>query len=214
MLAYSRMCCDRSGMAVDRWLAFAGVLLVTLCTPGPDFAVVLRHALAGTRAGTRAAAGVITGLTAHTATAALGLAAVVSTHPALLTAISTAGAGYLGWLGLHALYTARQPPRAHTEPAPRSATPYRDGITTNLLNPKALLFFLGLLPQFLTDTADLTTQTLLLAGTTVAAATLWWTAVIAVTSPLRDLFARPRPRRVLDATTGAAFIGLAVAFLQ
>jgi threonine/homoserine/homoserine lactone efflux protein len=72
-------------MTLERWTAFVGVLLVVVFTPGPDFAVVLRHALAGSARGVRAAAGNVTGLAAHTAAAALGLSALLAARPDVLT---------------------------------------------------------------------------------------------------------------------------------
>jgi hypothetical protein len=81
-------------VTLERWTAFVGVLLVVVFTPGPDFAVVLRHALAGPVRGVRAAAGNVTGLAGHTAAAALGLSAVLVARPDVLTAIRLAGAAY------------------------------------------------------------------------------------------------------------------------
>src|ERR1700754_1129926 len=82
-------------MTIERWSAFLGVLLVVLCTPGPDFAVVLRHALADARRGVRAAAGIVTGLAVHTTAAALGLSALLAARPDVLVAIRWLGAAYL-----------------------------------------------------------------------------------------------------------------------
>ena len=152
-------------MTVERWAAFVGVLLVMVFTPGPDFAVVLRHALAGPARGMRAAAGNVTGLAAHTAAAALGLSAVLAARPDVLTAIRLAGAAYLVWLAVHALRAAlaRGSAARSVRTARRSPHPYLDGMATNLLNPKALLFFLGLIPQFVVPGPTVTAQ-LLAAG--------------------------------------------------
>lgn len=196
-------------MSPERWLAFVGVLLVVLCTPGPDFAVVLRHALAGPRRGVRAAAGVLTGLTGHTAAAALGLSTLLAARPDVLTAIRISGALYLAWLGFQALRAAFSraggtPVRRH----PRSAHPYLDGLAGNLLNPKAMLFFLGLIPQFVVPGPAVTGQILLLAGTTVVAAALWFGLVIAVAARGRAVLARRS--RAVDGVTGAALVVVAV----
>jgi threonine/homoserine/homoserine lactone efflux protein len=198
----------------ERWTAFVGVLLVVLCTPGPDFAVVLRHALAAPRRGVRAAAGIVTGLAGHTAAAALGLSAVLATHPEVLTAIRLAGAAYLGWLGVHALRAAWARGATTAQVGERSPHPYLDGVASNLLNPKALLFFLGLIPQFVVPGPTVTTQLLLLAGTTVAASALWWAGVIAVASRGRAALGRSRVCRVVDAVTGAALLTVAVGVVR
>jgi threonine/homoserine/homoserine lactone efflux protein len=196
-------------MTIERWTAFVGVLLVVVCTPGPDFAVVLRHALAGPGRGASAAAGNVAGLAVHSTAAALGLSAVLAARPDVLTAIRFAGAAYLVWLGLQALRAALRPgpPAEH---AVRSPHPFLDGLATNLLNPKALLFFLGLIPQFVVPGPTMTAQLLLLAGTTVLAAVLWWAVVILAAGRGRAALARSRVRRAVDAATGSALLAVAV----
>jgi threonine/homoserine/homoserine lactone efflux protein len=170
---------------------------------------VLRHSLAGPRWGAKAAAGIVTGLAGHTAAAALGLSAVLAARPDVLTAIRLAGAAYLGWLGVHALRAAfvRGPAAAGRV---RSPHPYLDGLAGNLLNPKALLFFLGLIPQFVVPGPTVTAQLLLLAGTTVLASALWWAIVIPVAARGRAALARSRVRRTVDAATGGALLAVAV----
>lgn len=198
-------------MTLERWAAFVGVLLVIVFTPGPDFAVVLRHALAGPARGMRAAAGNVTGLAAHTAAAALGLSAVLAARPDVLTAIRLAGAAYLVWLAVHALRAALARGSSAERPdRSRSPHPYLDGMATNLLNPKALLFFLGLIPQFVVPGPTVTAQLLVLAGTTVLAAVLWWAVVILVAARGRAVLARSGVRRVIDALTGGALLAVAL----
>jgi threonine/homoserine/homoserine lactone efflux protein len=198
-------------MTLERWTGFVGVLLVVVFTPGPDFAVVLRHALAGPVRGVRAAAGNVTGLAAHTTAAALGLSAVLAARPDVLTAIRVAGAAYLGWLAVQAIRAAfaRHAVDAHPARA-RSAHPFLDGLATNLLNPKALLFFLGLIPQFVVPGPTVTAQLLLLAGTTVVAAVLWWILVITVAARGRAVLGRVRVRRAVDGVTGGVLLAVAV----
>ncbi|PRX46570.1 threonine/homoserine/homoserine lactone efflux protein [Prauserella shujinwangii] len=210
-------------MTVERWLAFVGVLLVVLCTPGPDFLVVLRHSLrGGIRAGMYTAAGIVTGLTVHTITAAAGLSMLVAAHPPVLRGIQLAGAAYLAWLGVTALRASlpRRGGAAAAEIAvdgpPAGTHPYRDGFASNVLNPKAVLFFVGLLPQFVTTgatAATVTAQTLLLAVTTVVASALWWALVIQVTGRGRRLMTGPRTRRLIEGVAGTAFLGLAAAMV-
>jgi threonine/homoserine/homoserine lactone efflux protein len=196
-------------VSVERWTAFVGVLLVVLCTPGPDFAVVLRHALEHPGRGARAAAGIVTGLAGHTAAAAFGLSAVLAARPDVLTAIRLAGAAYLAWLGAQALRAAWRPAPAAV-PQARTPHPYRDGVASNLLNPKALLFFLGLIPQFVVPGPTMTGQVLLLAATTVVASVLWWAVVILAAARGRAALARTRARRAVDGITGGALLGVAL----
>jgi threonine/homoserine/homoserine lactone efflux protein len=197
-------------MTLERWTAFVGVLLVVVFTPGPDFAVVLRHSFAGPRQGFRAAAGMVSGLAGHSAAAAVGLSAVLAARPDVLTAIRLAGAAYLVWLGVQALRAAFRRGAASREARTRSAHPYLDGLATNLLNPKALLFFLGLIPQFVVPGPTVTAQLLLLAGTTVVAAALWFAVVVLAAARGRAVLARSRVRRAVDAVTGGALLAVAL----
>lgn len=198
-------------MTIESWTAFLGVLLVVVCTPGPDFAVLLRHALAGPRRGVRAAAGILTGLSVHTAAAALGLSALLAARPDVLTAIRIAGAAYLAWLGVQALRAAlTRSPVASTYRSARSAHPYVDGLASNLLNPKAPLFFLGLIPQFVVHGvpgSPVAGQILVLAGTTMIVALLWFGLVIVVAARGRAIVAHSR---AVDGVTGAVLVAVAV----
>jgi threonine/homoserine/homoserine lactone efflux protein len=201
-------------MTLERWAAFVGVLLVVVVTPGPDFAVVLRHALGGPRQGARAAAGMITGLAGHSAAAALGLSAVLAARPDVLIAIRLAGAAYLAWLAAQALRAALRRDTAAHHVRTRSTHPYLDGLASNLLNPKALLFFLGLIPQFVVPGPSVTAQLLLLAGTTVLVAALWFALVIFAAARGPAALGRSRVRRAVDAVTGGALLAVAVGVVR
>ncbi len=202
-------------MTADRWLAFVAVLTVALALPGPDFAVVLRHGLRSTRAGAAAAAGVLTGLLAHGCLAAAGLSALVAAHPGLLVALRLVGTAYLGGLGVAALLAWRRSrlhPADHDGPALPAAGgggAYRDGALTNLLNPKALLFFLGVIPHFLTRYSGVSATILLLGGTTVVVAALWYGLMLATLAQVQRLLDLPGARSGVDAVTGVALLTVA-----
>jgi threonine/homoserine/homoserine lactone efflux protein len=127
-------------------LAFAGVALVAIVVPGPDWVFVLgasvRH-----RVVFPAVAGLVIGYVILTGIVAAGLGPLIVGFPPALTIIAVIGAGYLAYLGVGAL---RTPATITTEPtsvkAPRAILPR--GIGVSGLNPKALLFFLAILPQF------------------------------------------------------------------
>jgi len=135
-----------------RTAAFVAVAAVLVLTPGPDFAVVVRNALRGRRLGVATSAGTISGLLVHTVAAALGLSAVLAASALAFTLVKVAGAGYLCWLGMRALLSAGSHRAAHQDPS-QSASPlparlaFRHGLLTNVLNPKAPLIFLSVLPQ-------------------------------------------------------------------
>lgn len=200
-------------MTADRWLAFVAVLAVALALPGPDFAVVLRHGLRSVRAGAAAAAGVLTGLLAHSCLAAAGLSAAVAAHPGLLTTLRVAGSAYLAGLGAAALLAWRRTRadrhRPAVQPTGGGERAYRDGALANLLNPKALLFFLGVVPHFLTRDGGVAATTLLLGGTTIVAAALWYGLMLVTLAQVHCLLARPGTRSGVDAVTGVALLTVA-----
>jgi threonine/homoserine/homoserine lactone efflux protein len=80
----------------------------------------------------------------------------------------------------------------------------------NVLNPKAALFFVGILPQFLQRDAPVTPQVLLLGVIDIAIGVVWWTIFVLLRSRLAGLMERPRPRRILNRVTGTVLVGLGV----
>lgn len=177
--------------------------------PGPDFAVVLRWSLAGRRLGLRAAGGTVCGLLVHACAAAIGLSAVLATSAEAFTAVKLVGAGYLVVLGLLALRSAvRGRPLTETVAA-SSGRPWSQGFLTNVLNPKAALFFVALLPQFVSPGSG-PGATVLLAAATVAFGAVWWPTIVVVASRLSSALRGPRVTRTLDGITGAALVGIGV----
>lgn len=131
------------------WLFFVMVFGIVLL-PGLDMAFILASSLVGGRsAGLSAVAGIIAGGVCHVAMGALGIMAVLQLVPAAFNLVLWAGALYIAWIGISLLRSdsAFADVKAH-EARPHIAT-FRQGILTNLLNPKAYLFMLAVFPQFL-----------------------------------------------------------------
>jgi threonine/homoserine/homoserine lactone efflux protein len=130
-------------------LLFMAAGLALNVTPGPDMLyIVARSSSEGRRAGIASALGIGAGSLIHIAALALGLSAVLAAVPLAYDLIRWAGTAYLIWLGVRAIRDARAPDqRVAPEPAPLGAV-FRQGMLTNLLNPKVALFFLAFLPQF------------------------------------------------------------------
>lgn len=116
--------------------------------PGPDILFVLAQSLAwGTRSGLLIIAGLCTGLVFHTLAVALGVAVIVQSSPILFNAIKVVGALYLLYLAWQA-WNAGASNAKSSAGAMDSIALYRRGVIMNLTNPKVLIFFLALLPQF------------------------------------------------------------------
>jgi threonine/homoserine/homoserine lactone efflux protein len=191
------------------------VAAVVIVTPGPDTALTIRNSLrGGVSGGVHTALGVASGQAVWTVAAAAGVAALlVASEPAFL-AVKLAGAAYLVALGLQALRDAVRGAAARpgddrpcSRGVLRAAAAYRQGLLSNLGNPKMAVFFTSLLPQF--APAEEPFVGLVGLGLTFSAMTaLWLSGYALAISKLGDLLRRPRPRRVMDAITGVALVGL------
>jgi len=189
------------------WWGFVGVVVAAYLVPGPDFAVVLRSATRGPRAGVASATGAQLGLCVHVLLAVVGLSVVLARHPEALTAVRVVGGAYLLYLGGRLVLPTfrRSAPAAAAgaaEVSTRSA--FTQGLFTNLLNPKAVLFFAAVLPQFVVPgSAPVAAQVGVLGAVDVLLGLLVWAAVIAVGVRLSALLRRATVRRWWDRVTGA-----------
>ncbi|EFL27269.1 LysE family efflux protein [Streptomyces himastatinicus ATCC 53653] len=200
--------------------SFLGLCLLITITPGLDTAVVIRSALRGGRAaGLRTALGCAAGLFVHATAVAFGLAELLLRSDAAFEAVKLAGALVLVLLGGRSLWSAwRSPGAAVPDPAgepsaaPRGGNPFMEGLLTNLTNPKATLFFVAALPQFVP--ADRAAQAVPIALGLAAVAVLFQFAGLGLTAwavhRLRHLLRSRRVRRAQDTLLGAVLIGLGV----
>jgi RhtB (resistance to homoserine/threonine) family protein len=195
-------------------LAFAAVSAVVICTPGQDTALTIRNTLlGGRRSGVLTAAGVAAGQAVWTIAASVGLVALLSASQPLFLALRLAGAAYLVFLGLQSLRTALSRGAAHAGVASAGvalapARAFRQGLVSNLANPKMVVFFTSLLPQFVTPGGRVL-LTLLLLGLAFCLLTLAWLSAYAVAvAHARGLLERPRVRRSLDAIAGTVLVAL------
>lgn len=124
--------------------------------------------------------------------------------------VKLVGAGYLVLLGVFALRSALRRQAPHDEHDVSEAThPWSQAFLTNVLNPKAALFFVAVIPQFVPANSGVA-DTALLAAVTVLFGALWWPMIAAVASRLSGLRQSPRMRRTLDAVTGIGLVVLGV----
>jgi RhtB (resistance to homoserine/threonine) family protein len=190
---------------VVAYLLAAALLTVT---PGADMAVVTKVALrSGRRAAVAASLGICTGLLAWGAASAVGLAALVRTSPTAFTVLKYAGAAYLVALGAQALWHSRRAAEAPPETRTTRGA-FRDGLLSNLLNPKIAVFYTAFLPQFVRPGQPVLATTLLLALVHGVMGLAWLTTYAHLVTRAGDLLRRPRARRVLDRVTGVALVGL------
>lgn len=207
-------------MAWSRYGEFLAFVIILVLIPGPDFAVVARNTLAGgRRRGRWAAGGVSLGAVVQGTAAALGLSELIVRAQPVFQTIRWAGAAYLGVLGVLAVtsavrgrYQAQDPADGSPDPAgqPRRAVAWWQGFLSNVTNPKVLVFYLAVLPQFLVYGAG-PGWSLLLAWTVPALGFAYLIALVNGMHYTRALLMRRRVRRAMDATTGTALLGFAAA---
>ncbi len=195
--------------------AFVLVAIVVICTPGPDTALIIRNTLAGgRRTGLGTALGIVCGIAVWTLAASVGLAALLSASEPVFRVLQLAGAGYLVYLGLQSIVWALSG-RAHaarrlgtaTRLTPRRG--YRQGLLSNLGNPKIAVFFVSLLPQFVPAGSG---SLLALAGLGLVFSLmgLVWLSLYVVVVARAEALLGGRVRRTIDAVTGAVLIALGI----
>jgi threonine/homoserine/homoserine lactone efflux protein len=186
--------------------AFLAVSALVIVTPGQDTALTVRNTLfGGPSAGVLTALGVATGQAIWTLATGIGVGALlVASQPAFL-ALKIAGGAYLVVLGAQALWSALRPKPVMVE---RRARPrgraFRQGLLSNLGNPKMLVFFTSLLPQFGHSAAGLIALGLVFSSLTA----IWLSGYALAVARAGDALRRGRLRRVLDAVTGCLLVAL------
>jgi RhtB (resistance to homoserine/threonine) family protein len=195
-------------------VTFIGVVAVIVVLPGPDMALVLQNGLArGRRAAVETAIGINAGLLVWAVAAALGIAALLHASAPAFTVLKLAGAAYLVWLGLRALRDAWRGTADASAPhgaSPRRAFPFRQGLLSNLLNPKIAIVLTTLIPQFVHAGDPAVAKTLLLATIFIAMGLVWLTFYALLVAKIGDLLKRSAVRRVLNAVTGTVLTALGV----
>jgi len=210
---------DGTGIDWTAWAMVAGINLVAILSPGPDFAITLRNTLAhGIRAGVLTAIGIACGLSIHVLYTLAGLSLVIAQSVVLFSIFKVLGAAYLIFIGVQALRS--RPPRTGTGAGPESADPGAEGrppmraraalvsgFLTNVLNPKVALYFLALFTQVIDPGTSMTEKGL------YGATMMLETAL--VFSSVALLFGQPPLRRAyrraahwIDRAVGVVFIGL------
>jgi threonine/homoserine/homoserine lactone efflux protein len=200
-------------MSPETVLAFCGIALLAYVTPGPDWFVVMGHAVRSRRAGWVAAIGVQCGLLVHMTAAAIGVAAILLASATAFTVLKLVGAAYLVYLGVRALLHSRSKSGGSgAEPDEvadlRLFGVWRQSFVANVLNPKAALFFVAVLPQFVSPGGAVTLQILGLGVIDVALGVVWWALFVFGVHRLRALMGGRRARVVTDRVAGTALIGL------
>jgi threonine/homoserine/homoserine lactone efflux protein len=190
--------------------AFLGVAALVIVTPGQDTALTIRNTLlGGRRNGVFTALGVASGNFAWAVATSAGIAALLVASEPAFVALRLFGAAYLIFLGAQAFSSAvgLRAARATVEQPPgRARTSFRQGLISNLGNPKIAVFFPSLLPQFADSFGPLLTLGVIFAAMTL----VWLTAYAFAVAKAGEVLLRPRVRRLIDAVAGVVLVAFGV----
>lgn len=202
-------------MTLENVLLYIPAAVLIVLMPGPDFAVITKTALMrGRTAGVICSAGVACGLLVHTTLAALGISAVVAHSVTLFTVLKWVGAAYLFWLGIQAIRASFSGKNAlacenlDLEPARGRglAKSWFQGFFCNVLNPKAVIFFLTFLPQFMDPNALLTPQFIILGLILMGISLVWFSLLAVILGRIRAIFQSLRFQQWLNRVAGGIFL--------
>ena len=183
-------------MGIVNYGQFVVSAILLNLVPGSDTVYVLTRAIVGGRKkGVISALGISTGILVHTLLAALGLSVILRESALAFNIMKIAGAGYLVFLGIKAVVSKK--PLFDSDPESLDESPlkvYRQGVLTNVLNPKAALFFLALLPQFVSQSAGSSPLPFLALGLTFFTTSTIWSVVLAFAASFANALLRKNER--------------------
>ena len=187
---------------------FIAIVVMVVLIPGVDQLMVLRNTLArGRVAGIATALGIGVASSVQAVLVSFGIGFVIVAVQPLFETIRWLGVAYLLWLGLGALRSAVRGAYAHGEgeKAHGPLLGFRDGVACNITNPKILVFYLALLPQFVGAAAPVT-HWILFAMTVPVLGTLWLIGMALAVNQARDVLLRRTVRRAIDGASGLLLI--------
>ena len=188
-------------------LVFAATVMPLVCTPGPDILFVASQGLSGgPRAAMRANLGVLLGYMMHALLAAFGVAALVAASPLLFEVLRWVGVTYLAYLALKLIRSAIHPRHLSLVRTPDNALVMR-GFLTSFLNPKGLMVYFAILPNFMTSGDGVALQAVVLSAIFIALCGIIYSAVgVSVSSIARRGSFSDRRRRYVAGAAGALLI--------
>lgn len=202
-------------LSFETLMIFVPTVALLVMLPGPDFAIVTKISIFdGKKAAQAAAVGVTLGMCIHTVLAMLGLSAIVASSAMLFSILKYAGALYLFYIGISELIKSRKlknfdmsSQKQDKQPLSVNFTKYFScGFFTNVLNPKAILYFIVLYPQFLDTSTPIASQFLEMGIISAAICFCWYMILASVFTKIRAFFMGARCQRWLMRFTGAIFI--------
>ncbi|WP_037320129.1 LysE family translocator [Amycolatopsis orientalis] len=197
------------------WSSYSSYLIIVILivlAPGPDTMVMLKNSLSGgSRGGFLATAGILVANATQGTAAALGLGVVIARSQPVFVTLKWLGAAYLVFLGFQALRGAWRGDYSGVDMVKSQRASgfrrFREGFLSNITNPKVLVLYLSVLPQFLDPATTSAWHALLLAYTVAVLGFVWLMVLLFFVHRVRTWLERRKVRRALDGVTGTALVG-------
>lgn len=204
-------------MDAQLWTYLVAITLLTI-TPGVDTVMIIRNtARGGWNDGAVTSLGICSGLFVHATVSAVGISVILLQSAWAFSALKLAGALYLIWLGLSSLRRVafrRQlfSLNASSETGMRFSfkRSFREGLLSNVLNPKAVIFYMAFLPHFIDPLQSALVQSLLLAGMHFLIAMIWQCLLASAVERAKSWLMRPPVSRIFDSVTGSIMVLIGV----
>jgi len=201
-------------MPLDLWTFLIAITLLTM-TPGADTMIVIRNTLrGGAKDGLVSSLGICSGLFVHATLSAIGISAILLYSAAAFTVLKTLGALYLLWLGFNSLKSFWHTKKMHQKAVEQKPFSFRislqEGFLSNVLNPKAVVFYMAFLPQFISHEHSALAQSLFLALIHFTIAMIWLGLLIYTIVSANNFITKKSVRQSLDAISGIVMIALGI----
>lgn len=207
---------------IENYLGFIVAAILLNLTPGTDSIYIITRSIShGTKAGFYSVLGITSGTLVHTLLASLGLSVLLAKSPMAFMLVKYIGAGYLCYLGLKMIMSKKEPLIANSLQAEKNGISpkhsnnwqiYKQGMLTNVLNPKVALFFLAFFPQFVDPNYAYGMLSFLILGLTFASTSLVWCLCLALLASVlsKSLRRNPSFETILNKISGTVFVGMGV----
>ncbi len=210
---------------IENYLGFVLAAILLNLTPGTDTMYIITRSVShGSAAGFYSVLGIISGILVHTVFAALGLSIILINSPLAFTIVKYVGASYLCYLGIKMLMSKQPSLLANHLPKSSPSAPansiahwqiYKQGVLTNVFNPKVALFFLAFFPQFIDPNYAHSALSFLILGLSFALTGFVWCSCLALLASKFSANLRKNPaiEVILNKISGVVFVGLGVKLL-
>lgn len=202
---------------MEYWLHFIIISLLFIVIPGPDFFMIIRNTLSGSRkSGALTILGSLCGHLIYAALAALGLIFILSSSIYVFSFIKIVGALYIAYLGIKSFLSIGHSSAFKIKKTKKVglSTSYKQGFLSTLLNPKVILFYISILPPFITQNGNESFQVIYLVFIFLLIVLIWFSICIYIFDYIKSVFENPRINNWFNGLVGIALFSISISILR